>query len=98
MLPSVVAGTLASMAMDYESEAVVTVDGEEISVYAYLTVDHAARRWGGTLDSPDPALRFKMVAGQRSVLRLPSGKEASIVPDRDTGDGVTFQGSGMPPI
>lgn len=91
-------GTLTLMSKDYESEAVVTVDGEEIDVYAYLTVDHAAKRWGGVLDSTDPALRFKMVSSQRSLLRLPSGKEASIVPDRDTGGGVTFQGSGMPPI
>jgi hypothetical protein len=94
----VLGGTLTLMSKDYESEAVVTVDGEEIDVYAYLTVDHAAKRWGGVLDSTDPALRFKMVSSQRSLLRLPSGKEASIVPDRDTGGGVTFQGSGMPPI
>jgi hypothetical protein len=85
------------MTENYESEAVVAVDGEEIDVYARLTVDHLAKRWGGTLDSSDAALRFKMVSGQRSVLRLPSGEEASIVPDRDTGDGVTFQGSGVPP-
>jgi hypothetical protein len=86
------------MEQEYETEAVVVVDGEEIDVYARFTVDHAAKQWVGVLDSDDTALRFKMVNGRRSMLRMPSGKEASIVPGPDAGGGATFQGSGRPPV
>ncbi|MFF3312990.1 hypothetical protein [Streptomyces sp. NPDC002952] len=85
------------MAENYETDAVVVIDGEEIPAYARFTIDYAAKHWGGTLDADDPALRFKLVAGNRAALRLPDGKEGAIVPDRDTGHGVTFTGSGMPP-
>lgn len=86
------------MTQNYETEAVVVVDGEEIDVYARFTVDNMVKRWAGLLDSDDSALRFKMVSGQRSILRLPNGKEASINVGPDTGGGVTFQGSGVPPV
>jgi hypothetical protein len=89
--------TLSGMAENFESEALVVIDGEAIPVYARVTVDSAVKWWGGTLESDDPALRFKLVAGNRAVLRLADGKEGNIVPDRDTGEGVTFTGSGTPP-
>lgn len=85
------------MAENYESEALVVIDGEEVSAYARFTVDSMAKRWAGTLDSDDPALRFKLVNGNRAVLRLSDGKEGSIVPGEAVGEGVTFLGSGMPP-
>jgi hypothetical protein len=85
------------MAQNFESEALVVIDGEEIPAYARFTVDSIAKRWAGTLDSEDPALRFKLVNGNRAVLRLSDGKEGSIVPGKDAGGGVTFLGSGMPP-
>jgi hypothetical protein len=85
------------MAENYESEALVVIDSEEIPAYARFTVDSIARQWAGTLESDDPALRFKLVSGNRAVLRLADGKEGSIVPGTDSGGGVTFKGSGMPP-
>lgn len=86
------------MAQNYETEAVVVIDGEEIGVYARFTVDSVAKRWSGLLDSDEPALRFWMVDGRRTVLRLPSGKEAPINPGEDTGGGASFIGSGPPPL
>lgn len=85
------------MTENHESEALIVIDGEEISVYARFAVDTIAKRWAGTLDSDEPALRFKLVNGNRAVLRLPNGREGGIVADEDTGGGVTFKGSGIPP-
>lgn len=88
------------MAQDYETEAVVVIDDEEIQAYARFTVEanSTPKWWGGDLESEDSALAFKLINGRRSVLRLPNGKEASIVPGEDRGRGATFTGSGVPPV
>ncbi|MFH9574164.1 hypothetical protein ACH4MG_26950 [Streptomyces sp. NPDC017454] len=88
------------MAQNYETEAVVVIDGEEIQAYARFAVDadSTPKWWGGELESDDSALAFKLINGRRASLRLPSGSEASIVPGEDRGRGASFTGSGRPPV
>lgn len=83
----------------YESEATVVIDGEDIDVYVQFVVDELRKVWYGTLNSDVPGFGFKLVAGNRSVLRLPSGKEAAISPEGTSSDAeVRFRGSGAPPL
>lgn len=88
------------MAQDYETEVVVVIDSEEIAAYARFAVDanSTPKWWGGNLECEDPALAFKLINGRQASLRLPNGKEASIVPGEDRGRGATFTGSGVPPV
>ncbi|MGW9245708.1 hypothetical protein [Streptomyces badius] len=89
------------MTSDYDSEAHVVIDGEEIPVRATFTVDTINRRWGGTVESEHPGFAFKLVNGQRASLRMPDGKTASIAPAGGGQLGTTrarFHGSGMPPV
>ncbi|KMS78320.1 hypothetical protein ACH49_16695 [Streptomyces leeuwenhoekii] len=89
------------MAKDYESEAHVVIDGEEVPVYARFTVfaDGPMKSWHGVIGADEPGLAFKLVNAQRTLLRMPSGKEAPIVPGgRDSSEGIAFTGSGPAPI
>ncbi|MGQ4353134.1 hypothetical protein [Streptomyces drozdowiczii] len=89
------------MAMNYESEAHVVIDGEEFPVYARFTVsqDGPFKRWAGTLASDTPGLGFKLIEAASTSLSMPDGKEARIVPNRENGfGGVSFTGSGPAPI
>ncbi|WP_435209533.1 hypothetical protein [Streptomyces sp. bgisy034] len=89
------------MDQDYESEAHVVIDGEEFPVRARFTVfmDGPLKSWRGYLATDEPGLSFKLIAARRTVLRMPEGKEAPIVPTGDdTGSGVAFAGSGPAPV
>ncbi|NUP15404.1 MAG: hypothetical protein HOZ81_04735 [Streptomyces sp.] len=89
------------MAKRYESEAVVIIDGEEIPTYARFDVftDGGLKRWNGALGTTAPDIAFKLVTAQRSVLRMPDGKEFPIIASgRDGADGIGFTGSGPAPI
>ena len=88
------------MASDHETEAHVVIDGEVIPVYTHLVVDADGplKSWYGTLTSDTSGLAFKLVAGQRAVLRMPDGQEAPIVPGGDSTEGIAFTGSGRPPV
>lgn len=94
-------GRMARMTRDYDSEAHVVIDGEEIPVRATFTVDTVNKRWGGALNSEHTDFAFKLMNGQRASLRMPDGKTASIAPAGGGQLGTTrarFHGSGMPPV
>lgn len=88
------------MTSNYDSEAHVVIDGEEIPVRATFTVDTVNKRWGGALNSEHTGFAFKLMNGQRASLRMPSGKTAPIAPAGGQlgGTSARFQGSGAPPL
>ncbi|MFI1525540.1 hypothetical protein [Streptomyces griseus] len=89
------------MTSNYDSEAHVVIDDEEIPVRATFTVDTINRRWGGTVDSEHPGFAFKLMNGQRASLHMPCGKTAPIAPAGGSLLGareVNFLGSGVPPV
>lgn len=89
------------MAKDYESEAHVVIDGEAFPVYARFTVfmDGPLKRWHGVLSADEPGLAFKLVNARNTLLRMPDGKDAPIVPGgRDSSEGIAFTGSGPAPV
>jgi hypothetical protein len=97
----VLEGTLALMAKDYESEALAVIDGTEVSVYARFTVftDGPTKSWHGSIASEEPGFGFKATTADRVVLRMPNGKEGTVVPNRsDGGPQVSFTGSGPAPV
>jgi hypothetical protein len=97
----VLEGTLALMAKDYESEALAVIDGTEVSVYARFTVftDGPTKSWHGSIASEEPGFGFKATTANRVVLRMPNGKEGTVVPNRsDGGPQVSFTGSGPAPV
>ncbi|MFJ5217214.1 hypothetical protein ACIP98_21130 [Streptomyces sp. NPDC088354] len=85
------------MEQDFESEAHVVLDGEEVPVSAFFTVSTGGplKEWSGTLTSDEPGLGFKLVNARRTVLRMPDGKEGKIVPTDSDG---SFKGSGPAPV
>ncbi|URN11386.1 hypothetical protein LUW77_03600 [Streptomyces radiopugnans] len=89
------------MAKDYESEARVVIDGEEFPVYARFTIytDGGFKQWHGSLGSDEPGLGFKLLAADRVRLRMPDGKEGTIIPTRaNGGEATSFTGSGPAPV
>jgi hypothetical protein len=89
------------MAKDYESEALAVIDGTEVSVYARFTVftDGPTKSWHGSIASEEPGFGFKATTANRVVLRMPNGKEGTVVPNRsDGGPQVSFTGSGPAPV
>ncbi|MFD0039949.1 hypothetical protein OG473_39135 [Streptomyces anulatus] len=83
------------MTHNYDSEAYVAIEGQEIPVHATFTVNNVNKRWAGTINSEHPGFVFKLVNGQRATLRMPSGKTAPIVPagGQRGGTSARFQGS-----
>ncbi|MGW0795205.1 hypothetical protein [Streptomyces sp. NPDC002692] len=88
------------MATEHETDAHVVIDGELVPVYARLIIDTSGplKTWYGTLTSDTSGLAFKLLTGQRSLLRMPSGREAPIVPGGNSSEGIAFTGSGPAPI
>lgn len=89
------------MTQHYESAATVVIDGEVIPVQAQFTVDTDGplKTWYGELSANEPGLAFKLLAGQRSLLRMPDGQEAPILPGgHNSTEGIAFQGSGPAPV
>jgi hypothetical protein len=88
------------MATEHEADALVVIDGEEFPVHAHFIIDTSEipKTWYGTLTSDVPGLSFHLLAGQRSLLRMPDGKEAPIVPRGNSAEGVDFIGNGPAPV
>ncbi|MFJ3089003.1 hypothetical protein [Streptomyces sp. NPDC086838] len=89
------------MAMNYESEAHVVIDGEEFPVYAHFTIhtSGALKEWHGSLASEESGLGFKLLSANRAHLRMPDGKTGGIIVTRaDGGETVSFTGSGPAPV
>ena len=89
------------MAKDYESEAHVVVDGEEFPVYARFTIhtEGGLKAWHGSLGSDEPELGFKLIKADRLQLRMPDGKEGTILATRASdGEATSFTGSGPAPV
>lgn len=89
------------MAKDYESEARVVIDGEEFPVYARFTIytSGGLKEWHGSIGSDEPGLGFKLISADRVQLRMPDGKEGSIVATRaNDGEATAFTGSGPAPV
>ncbi|MGW2170431.1 hypothetical protein ACWC1C_07845 [Streptomyces sp. NPDC001705] len=89
------------MAKDYDTDARLILDGDELPVYAQFTVfaDGPLKSWRGYLSADEPGLAFKLLNAQRALLRMPDGKEAPIVPGGNSqGEGIAFTGSGPAPV
>ncbi|MFD7260138.1 hypothetical protein [Streptomyces sp. NPDC059874] len=91
------------MPRQFESDAVLVIDGIERAVYARVSIfgdGTQVKGWFGSLGSDDPGLECDLLNASVAILRMPDGKEGSI----KTSDGpssrrgeVAFTGSGQPP-
>ncbi|MCM1972347.1 hypothetical protein [Streptomyces sp. G1] len=89
------------MIRDYDSDALVVIDGEEVPVHVRFGIytDGLLKEWHGVIGADEPGLAFKLVAARRTVLRMPDGKEAPIVPGgHSSEEGIPFTGSGPAPV
>ncbi|MEV6250634.1 hypothetical protein AB0M38_31315 [Streptomyces sp. NPDC051742] len=92
------------MPRQFESDAVLVIDGTERAVHARISIfdDGAqAKTWFGSLTADDPGLEGELLNARAAVLRMPDGKEGFICtsdgPSRKRGE-VSFTGSGQPPV
>jgi hypothetical protein len=88
------------MAKRYESEAQVVIDGVEKPVYARFTVyadGPGLKQWHGAIGSDDDSLAWDVLNAKAVLLRMPDGKEASIVATGPGGEGgIGFTGADLP--
>jgi hypothetical protein len=85
---------------NYEGPAVVVIDGEETAVAVVLAPGEGRgglRSWHGVAVCDQYGLGWTAIESSRTVLRLPDGREADILPQRQVENGFTFIGSGAPP-
>lgn len=91
------------MPRQFESDAVLVIDGTERAVYARISIfgdGTQVKGWFGSVSSDDPRLERELLNARVAILRMPDGKEGSIRtsdgPSSSRGE-VAFTGSGQPP-
>ncbi|MCX5402490.1 hypothetical protein OHA37_01140 [Streptomyces sp. NBC_00335] len=92
------------MPRQFESDAVLVIDGTERAVYARISIfgdETQVKEWFGSLTADEPGLEWELQNARVAILCMPDGKEGSVRtsdgPSRKRGD-VAFTGSGHPPV